>query len=464
MSASALRVLFFTTLFCSGCAVKYDQNWLSEEWTQALQTYNIKAIYPPTEDIHIGDVFALATGERDKRGNLIEGALWSSVKLAYVPMQAQLDDYYSKVPSFPATPDAPSGNGIWRQPTTDVASHAASGVAGASDVKVAAEKKVPVVKGKKLNAHAASPVIPPTVASHTQPPTGTADSDKKPIINVYAADPVWNRLPLVAFPGFTIAHADAQSFGASVPLRFFQAIFGFERNHQDDVSITIRAAETYGVPAIVAKQALIKFCNDQKTIGTCESKNINIELNTLSGTDSPPGNEVALVNRIYLTRSIEYTYKSSTAKGAQANLYVLLQKALTNQQALTTALSSKAATQSGTAKPSTPGTPTDKAAAAPKAAASGVAAASDASSNTVQDAGQLSSADLTAVKASMDNLLASLQAANQQLGASPVPGSTFSVGSISEDQVSLIQTFDRPLAIGYRYVAIAGTNPAGGGR
>ncbi|MEN2471640.1 hypothetical protein [Burkholderia sp. GS2Y] len=433
--AMAGGVLASSVLF--GCASTYDENWLSTQWTKAMQTYNIRPVYPPTEDLHVGDVYAIAIGQTDSSGNPIEGALWGSEKLDFIPLDKELNDYYSRVQTFPATDDTPaSSTAIWHQPTTAACTDAPPAARPAPASAHQPKKQVAANHAAAAGVHAAQTAEQP--AHHAAAPSARCSS-----ANVFARTGTWMRLPIATFPAFTVAHGNAEQFSGSLPLRFFNAVFSGSHRSEDQISVTIRQAETYGVPAYPAKIRLFAYCksNSQK-YGFCLKQALESEIANLSGKGPPPDVAIALVNRIYLTRSIEFTYKASSSTAAQGSVYVLLQKVLANQAALKTALGGTNAPAQDTPVKAKAGQAAD--AGGTPAAAGGAPPASP-------------SADaLAAIKSDLDALLASTQSQTQQLSSSPVPGSSFSIATISDNEISLVQTFEHPVVVGYRYVSLPG--------
>ncbi|MFP3629327.1 hypothetical protein [Burkholderia sp. SIMBA_019] len=432
----------------------YDPAWLSKQWAMSMNTYNIKPIYPPTEDVHVGDVYGLATdpyGSKAPPHDRYGGELWASVKLAYVPMNRELEDYYSALPVFPETTDPPSNNAIWRQQEAGALVKIGN-AEPASDSQTLAPKSLNE-KTKKAQAPSAAGVV---ARDATPPPR-----------SVFAPTKVLTKLPLVAFPGFTLARGNLQSFGTSVPLRFFNIVFGASHSNDDKVTISVRGAETYGILSSDAKLALYNFCHDDNTGPICDHRYVESELATLTGDAGPKYSAVAMVTRLYLARSIDYTYENASATDASGSVSVLLAKAVSNQQALLGLLaagSGKAASGNGGSQPADA-----KKAALPSMAGSSPDAASAPQETSAPTGASVPVAtdkqnhgDTQSIQSQVASLLASLQTLNQSLGSSAVPGSTFSIGSISERGITLVQTFERPIAVGYRYVAmrsIGGLDP-----
>jgi hypothetical protein len=385
---------FFVLIECalSACGIQKGppQDWISQQWSRSMASYNILPVYPPSEDVYVGDIYAYGTD-----ATAIEGNLFSSVKIDSVSVQKELDESYRLHPIFPdTTAKPPSADDIWVQPSTVDGNQS-----GVVSKKGAADKgKVPPGKG---DVAAAAEV-------RKDPPS------------VFSDAPIRTKLALIVFPAFTLANADAESLGLSVPLRFFQTIFGASRTHADTITIKISAAETYGLPVRVARDKFQNWCNDKITRFSCTDGNARAELASIRPVKDDTRVGLAFINRVYLARSIEYTYNGSTEAGVSGDFTVTLQKALDNQKTLQAALAEKPA--------------------------SGAVGASGPSADQI--------GALKDVRASLDELLARLQKMNQQSIGSPAPGATFSVGSVSSQGVTLIQTFERPVAIGYRAVIL----------
>jgi len=146
-----------------------------------------------------------------------------------------------------------------------------------------------------------------------------------------------------------------------------------------------------------AAKALRDYCESDTGQIACASGFIKDQMRALGPVNSSTPFAVSMINRLYLARTIEYTYEKSTAEGAQADFYVNLQKALDNQKALLTDIGAKSASAAAVAGASAP----------------------------TETIGKLAD-----IKSSLDAVLQQIQASNQQFGNSPVPGVSFSVGQI----------------------------------
>jgi hypothetical protein len=407
LSGSGLVVL----VSCASQNNAPPQDWISQQWARSMAAYNILPVYPPTEDVYVGDIYAYGT---DLTG--VEGNLFSSIKIDSVSVEAELKKSYTLHPVFPdTTSKPPTTNDIWEQPGTGDSKQKSNQKSNAPAAAAAAGAPGPAHAAKKQQNPAAAKPGAQQQQAAAQP------QRSKPTVSVFENSGVRTKLPLIVFPAFTLANANVEQLGLSVPLRFFQAIFGASSRHADAITIKITAAETYGLPARVAREKFDTWCNTKPTKYSCTAGNARLELGSLRSlsTETPVG--LAFVSRVYLARSIEYTYDASTATGVSGDLTVTLQKALDNQKTLQAALTEKAASAPGGAS---------------------------------QPNAQEDVAALKNVRASLDALLAQLQRLNEQATGSSAPGASFTVGAVSSQGISLIQTFERPVAIGYRAVTL----------
>ncbi len=86
---------------------------VSTDWNDAVRQLNIEPIYPPQEDIYVGDIYATITrGDRNFQGK--------SIKLWHVDLSDAVKRAYSDVPVFPKTLAPPEKDGqMWDQAPSD---------------------------------------------------------------------------------------------------------------------------------------------------------------------------------------------------------------------------------------------------------------------------------------------------------------------------------------------------------
>lgn len=225
------------------------------EWNDAIFRLGIDPVFPPEEDVYVGDLLAVITEDRrpNKERNQDQPFLNRAIKIAHLDMRPELEASYRLLPTFPETGPRPkSSDDPWlMSPSSDL----------------------------------------------------FAPADKRPY------------LAIAAFPGFSIQHEQAAQGGFA---GLGAALFGIGREESDLVEVKIPFAETYGVPSLVAAGKLAQFCEDPFTAEICTDRILRQHLSFVAGqldslgTDPVTGKpfylvdvELALVNRVYLTRSID---------------------------------------------------------------------------------------------------------------------------------------------------------------
>jgi hypothetical protein len=339
-------------------------DWVVEQWCNAMRRYSINPVYPPTEDFHVGDIIGFSSDPSTDTDGDAACPLFASVKVAYVPMAQALEEYYRNVAIFPETATPPKEESdLWRQ----------------------------LPAGSKCHAQTCE-----------EPASGAQ--------SVFQASGAMTKLPIVAFPGFSLDKKSNENLGASIPLRIATFVVGESGSANDAVSIKIRSAETYGVPAGVALQALLKYCDSGEfTSIDCWNSIVAQELASLRGK-APKQTNLSLVYRVYLIRSIEYTLSAQSDIGAEA-------KALLEQ------IPAKKAKVDATEQAAS-----DTAENAP---------------NSSQPEGESEQKARRRISELMTNIT-----------GKSVPGGTFTATATSNGSVTLIETFERPIAVGYRSVSI----------
>lgn len=314
----------------------FDNNTetIAAAWNRTISQLDIEPLFPPEEDVYVGDVFVVVTaGDPAQVGRM--------VKIWHVDMSDDLKQAYAGMPFF--------------------------------------EK-----------------VAEPT------PPVAAAD------FSLFRSSTPPHDLSLVAFPGFAVRHAREARAGVSDG---FLGRFGIGRNSQETLEFQITSTATYGVPSLMATNQLAKLCTDPFTAQLCTQDVARRELSMVVGlkAEEKTGDtyaldvELILVSRVYLTRSIAQRRDADSAIGAQALLAARLQGLAQQQSALVKEASS-----------------------APPSAAP-----------TLRDGLEATQKQLSAL--------------SQQV-AEGLPSSTISYGASEGSTITLQQSFDRPLVIGYRAV------------
>jgi hypothetical protein len=331
----------------------HDPDKVGRDWIRTLEALGIKAVFPLSEDYHVGDLYAADQGAP---GGAKPRLLFANIQIAHIPgTEAVLEATYKNLPQFPATPKDYDG-------------------------------AVPV----------------------------------EAMGDIFAPPATLRSLPIAAFPEVTVATASGQSVSGLLP--WIRTALGAERSASESVQIKIPAAETYGIPAEAAELLLDQFClpaPGQPNIA-CTERRVRLLLSSLIGADVlctanvPPQDGVPgqthivnlfLINRVYLTRSINYVYGSDTEVAAAA-------RAVLDSAAGVKSQATGAAAPSAGAAPQTPEQP-----------------------QTQQQR----------LAAAQDRLRQDIAA----LG----PAGTLSVASITSNGAVINQQFPRPVVIGYSALA-----------
>jgi hypothetical protein len=166
-----------------------DGRGVVTQWNDTIANLGIEPVFPPEEDIYVGDLFAVISADkRPGKGPRDQPLLNRAVKIEHIDMLAELIETYNELPIFPDTDKPPKAiQDPWLQ---------------------------------KAN------------------PNG-----------VFAMHGPRGLLTIAAFPGFTIRHERVAS-GGLTGLGF--GLFGGSQQDSDTVELKIPFAETYGVPSALA--------------------------------------------------------------------------------------------------------------------------------------------------------------------------------------------------------------------
>jgi outer membrane protein OmpA-like peptidoglycan-associated protein len=233
----ALLFLIVTGAWITGVPHSARQLSVIQEWDAGISKLGITPVFPPREDIQVGDLFltvgAGSTGER--------GPAPKQIWLADLGLASSIQDFYKSRFAMPAES------------------------AGKDD------------------------------AGRLAPPAGSANG-------VFKTGALPTRLRSVSFPSFSIIS------NRSVKLSVADTVFQFFRSGsfgQSDyiVTISIPDAESYGVPALTALDAVSSACITEKQINQVLTR-----LRT-------PG-RIEVVTEVYYARSIDYTITLRTGAGS----------------------------------------------------------------------------------------------------------------------------------------------------
>jgi hypothetical protein len=267
----ALLVCSFTYYVVDPFGKKTDPQAedIAAAWSSSIEKLGILAIYPPEEDFHVGDIWAVVANKdyrdyKDKKGPKDSSTplLGRAVRLDHIDLRAEiLEGIRNRTATFADTAEIKPDEKFRKQDANEI------GVPANSDSKIS--------------------------------------------------------LTLSAFPGITISH----SVRAASALSGGLAGFGAARQDQEIEVIRIPVAETYGAPAAAAYDRLDQWCRDPKSKFRCTDTYTRSLLAfavdpgvraVREGEYSNPL-QLRLITRVFLTREIQHQRRQTSARGVSGN-------------------------------------------------------------------------------------------------------------------------------------------------
>jgi hypothetical protein len=243
----------------AGCASPNGPGEVARNWSCKLREMQIQPVFPPREDVQVGDTYLLPRiAETDAGGYCKTGSEFLPLPtyVAYVNLTAAIDAHYNSRPHLPRT------------------------VGGGGTVTIASAGV--------------------TIA----PATAAASSDEA--TNSVFANGSNKRTRLVGFPDFMSVHISRFALGAIVPIQSVLAPIGIATENVREASISIPVAESYAVPAGVLGQALVTGSAGAKAL--CAA----MAFVDVGGKDKPSG-ELQVVTEVFYTRAIDVDISAQSA-------------------------------------------------------------------------------------------------------------------------------------------------------
>lgn len=234
---------------------------IATAWNESIGRLGITPVYPPTEDLSVGDVWAyIAEIDEGATGRSFDSRplLGKAVRIGHID-QRGLILASARQPTFAETTEPIAPSKMWRQ--------------------------------------------------------NRWEADRP-------ADVATDRIPLsiTAFPGVTINHQSRSTAQAGAGSTWF----GAQRQSDQQEQIIIKSAETYGIQSIAAISILNDWCAKQKEL--CQDDVVRKILSftvgdlVLQTTGTPKKYRyrigVQFVTRVFLMRQIEHRYSNAVARGA----------------------------------------------------------------------------------------------------------------------------------------------------
>jgi hypothetical protein len=405
----------FTVLVLATSGQAARKGYVMREWSTNMRELGIVPIFPPREDVQVGDIYVFPynpeSKETDKLFQKGDYRIGMSPRWATIDSIVKLaSDEYQKRMSFPATTVDPL-----------------------------------VVQGGIL----------------TQPTSG---SNK-----VFVPDATPNRLRQVAFPEFLSASFSQGNLSALIPIEAINLAFGASWSNSKNVVVKIPAAESYAVSAQEVIRALFSY---DPTVKKYKLKSQYGDLLTafqeepvvVKGKTIPPSDSVwiRVPTEVYYARAMDISVESKKSRGARIGASLILPPA----PASTATPSTGGSTGSGGTVTPPPVSPTEEkpkklnSEAPPKTPEPSGNNAPSSSPTTPPGGGTTPPATpeppsgpvlidpATAAYARAQTLNTYLMST----GANKTPGGSIQFVSATDSSISLRRTWERPIAIGSRGV------------
>jgi hypothetical protein len=257
---------------------------IAAAWANAISQFAIEPVFPPEEDLTVGDVLAYVVADNDPdllRVEQVEAIdarspfLRRAVKLAHANVRKVLEETYSQLPVFPVSANVPVGD-------------------------------------------------------------KPRDPDAKPVpavARLFSGEVPESYLPRVAIP--TIKTEGKNSAGGAV-IANGQGSASFVGGNEGSEVFHLSDTSTYGLPSARAMEALKSYCLDERTKDDCRESTVRRYLQPIIGDRiyarylDPQGREfypvqvgLVIVSRVYLARSIVYRIREGRAQnlGVFASLF-----------------------------------------------------------------------------------------------------------------------------------------------
>jgi hypothetical protein len=248
---------------------------VAAEWNATITRLGIDPIYPPQEDIVVGDIYLVVS--KDLRQELMfESLLGKSLKIWHADLTEDLKQTYRQTYLFPPSP------------------------CDASDCKL---------------------------------PQATAQQG-----SIFDVPAERQSLPLALLPGFTAARIHEVSASGGTLSRWLEAIGALTARREKTIELKIPSAETYGVSAIMANKHLQQFCEDfsdicneeiaRRALSSVVGDKAFEKVSIKSKDTYRLSVEILLISRVYLARSIESVVYAGSRFGAEAKAALRLNEGL----------------------------------------------------------------------------------------------------------------------------------------
>jgi len=240
-----LIVLALIATIFGGCRT-LETGKVYKDWSRTMSQLGIFPIYPPREDVQVGDIYVLPTHPLDTGAvEAIGGLGFTGVWIENIKGSSMAaTEFYGNRGSFPKTSEGVIAN--------------IGEVGSDTPYYEAISKIMPVPRSgtATLNSYEIETGIG-TSTTIVYSIFGTGDTQ---------------RLRQVAFPEFSVTNITQVGLEALVPVEVFNVAAGFLSNNVEQISLKIPSAESYGLPMknILALAGKCKKCREGTEIKDCD--------------------------------------------------------------------------------------------------------------------------------------------------------------------------------------------------
>jgi hypothetical protein len=271
----AVALVVYVGFFRPAPGPSADPDDLANEWNATVAQLGVSPVFPPQEDLHVGDLFAvLGEGAADERLTLKASR---AIKLDHLAnADALLKDVYTRVIVMPKTPDS----------------------------------------------------LPPSPDKISQPECDTGCFETVQV----------RELPLVVFPTIKSSRAEQAGLRVGLFDMIGAALFGSTHGESEEVGISIPYVESYGLGSLQASGILNTYCADVGRANLCDENKIREQLYMIVGRkawEKIKGTDLyrypvylAFISSVYLARTINYTFSSDSSTAIKAQVYKKIEERL----------------------------------------------------------------------------------------------------------------------------------------
>lgn len=412
-----MSTLLTVGIIATGCATNYSKqrNKVYQDWSRSFSELGIFPVFPPREDVVVGDVWALplhpySAASIEFAGGLGKTGIWLDRLATDGQVETALTQQYTN--SFYPADTSLGGNtnmvqmATWTNPSPDNIF-------------------------KNLNLR---------------------------------------RTRQVAFPEFSFSGIDQGALSALIPIEAFQASFGINHSQISSVTVKIPSAESYGLPLFEVPKVtkVLSVLSDTNKTNAVEFPflsstnliamrshfneafgNLKSQVPHAAWLIKPRRTAklwreiersesyvwVALVSEVFLARTIDITISHTSASGGAASVSPITD-ALLGQVERLSQISGMMKGGTNTVNMTTNSTSSTNA----------TTVATNSTVRNIQFTNSVTSADM----ASVLKIAEQLQEFNSGVQAQDNLGGAISVVSVSARTVGLRKTFERPIVVGVR--------------